>query len=159
MCKMCWASVVVLLLAVLGMGYKFILSGEVVATADGREAIVLEPAERDMVLSEMREFLVSIQAITEGIVNNDMPSVVTAARAMGTSAQRSVPGSLIRKLPLGFKTMGFDTHTQFEQLALDAEQLGDSEHALGQLAELMQNCTVCHTMYRFETPASLQETQ
>ncbi len=157
MCKLCWVSVVVLLLAVVGMGYKFILSGEVVAMADGREAIVLEPAERDMVLSEMREFLVSIQAITEGIANDDMASVVTAARAMGTSAQQGVPGSLVRKLPLGFKTMGFDTHIRFEQLALDAEQLGDSEYALGQLVELMQNCTACHAMYRFETAASLRE--
>ncbi len=159
MCKLCWASVVVLLLVVVGMGYKFILGGEVVATADGREAIVLEPAERNMVLSEMREFLVSIQSITEGIVNDDMASVVTAARAMGTSAQRGVPGSLVRKLPLGFKTMGFDTHSQFEQLALDAEQLGDGEYALAQLTELMQNCTACHAMYRFETAASLQEVQ
>jgi len=159
MCKLCWASVVVLLLAVVGMGYKFILSGEVVATADGREAIVLEPAERDMVLGEMREFLVSIQAITDGIVNDDMASVVAAARAMGTSAQRGVPGSLVRKLPLDFKTMGFDTHGRFEQLALDAEQLGDGEYALGQLAELMQNCTACHAMYRFETADSLQEAQ
>jgi len=151
--------VVVLLLAVVGMGYKFILSGEVVATADGREAIVLEPAERDMVLAEMRQFLESIQAISEGIVNDDMAAVVNAARPMGTAAQQGVPGSLVRKLPLGFKTMGFDTHTQFEQLALDAEQLGDGEYALGQLVELMQNCTACHAMYRFETAASLQEVQ
>ena len=156
MCKLCWVSVVVLFLAVAGMGYKFILSGEVVATADGREAIILEPAERNMVLGEMREFLVSVQTITEGIANDDMASVVKAARAMGTSAQQAVPGSLVRKLPLGFKKMGFDTHGKFEQLALDAEQLGDGEHALGQLAELMQNCTACHTMYRFETAASMQ---
>ena len=159
MCKLCWASVMILVLAVAGMGYKFILSGEVVATADGREAIVLEPAERDMVLAEMREFLVSIQAITEGIVNDDMASVVSAARPMGTAAQQGVPGSLVRKLPLGFKQMGFDTHGKFEQLALDAEQLGDGEYALGQLAELMQNCTACHSMYRFETATSLQGAQ
>ncbi len=159
MCKLCWTSVVVLLLAVVGMGYKFILSGEVVATADGREAIVLEPAERDMVLAEMRQFLVGIQGITEGIVNDDMAGVVVAARPLGTATQQGMPGSLVRKLPLGFKQLGFDTHVKFEQLALDAEQLGDGEYALGQLAELMQNCTKCHAMYRFETAASLQEAQ
>ncbi len=159
MCKLCWASVMILVLAVAGMGYKFILSGEVVATADGREAIVLEPAERDKVLAEMREFLVSIQGITEGIANDDMASVVSAARPMGTAAQQGVPDSLVRKLPLGFKQMGFDTHSKFEQLALDAEQLGDAEHALEQLVALMQNCTACHSMYRFETAATISQAQ
>lgn len=159
MCKLCWASVVVLAIAVLGMGYKFIVSGSVVATADGREAIVLEPAERDMVLAEMREFLVSIQAITAGIANDDMASVVSAARPMGAAATQGMPGSLVRKLPLDFKQMGSDTHARFEQLALDAEQMGDAEYALGQLVELMQNCTACHSMYRFETAASIQAAQ
>jgi len=159
MCRLCWASVVLLLLVVAGMGYKFIFSGEVTMTADGREAIVLAPAERDMVLEEMREFLVSVQAITEGIGNGDMAAVVEAARAVGASTQRAVPGSLVRKLPLEFKQMGFDTHSKFDQLALDAEQLGDAEYALGQLSELLQNCTACHAMYRFETAAAIQQGQ
>ena len=159
MCKLCWASVAVLLLVVVGMGYKFIFSGAVVATADGREAIVLEPAERDMVLGEMRAFLETVQAITEGIGNDDMASVVSAARPMGTAAQQGVPGSLVSKLPLEFKKLGFDTHGKFEQLALDAEQLGDREHTLNQLTELLQNCTACHVMYRFETAASMQQAQ
>ncbi len=156
MCKLCWVSVVILFLAVAGMGYKFILSGEVVATADGREAIVLKPAERDMVLGEMRAFLDAVQAITEGISNDDMSSVVKAARPMGVAARQGVPGSLIRKLPLDFKKLGFDTHGKFEQLALDAGQLGDADYTLGQLAELLQNCTACHAMYRFETAATVQ---
>ena len=159
MCKLCWASVLVLLLAVAGMGYKFILSGKVMPTPDGREAIVLAPAERDMVLGEMRAFLETVQTITEGISNDDMPSVAKAARAMGAAAQQDVPGSLVRKLPLNFKKLGFGTHRKFDQLALDAEQLGDAEHTLGQLAELLQNCTACHVMYRFETAATMQEVQ
>lgn len=159
MCKGCWVSVLVLLLLVTVMAYKFILSGEVVQTADGREAIVLEPAERRLVLGEMRAFLESVQAIAEGVSNDDMASVVKAAKAMGTAAQQGVPGALVRKLPLNFKQLGFETHGKFEQLALDAEQLGDKGHALNQLAELLQNCTACHAMYRFETAASMKETQ
>lgn len=159
MCKLCWASVAFLLLVVAGMGYKFILSGAVEATAEGREAIVLEPAERDMVLGEMRAFLEAVQAITEGIGNDDMAGVVSAARPMGTAAQQGVPGQLVRKLPLDFKKLGFDTHGKFEQMALDAEQLGDREHTLEQLTGLLQNCTACHAMYRFETAATLQQAQ
>ncbi|HID48188.1 MAG TPA: hypothetical protein EYP40_00985, partial [Chromatiales bacterium] len=39
---------------------------------------------------------------------------------------------------------------QFDQLALDAEQLGDPAHALAQLSTLMQNCVACHAVYRIE---------
>ncbi len=63
---------------------------------------------------------------------------------------QGVPGTLMGKLPLEFKKLGFDTHTRFDQLALDAEQLGDPGHSLTQLAELMQNCVACHAAYRFE---------
>ena len=158
MCKGCWISVLVLLLAIAGMAYKFVFSGSVVAASDGREAIVLTPAERDMVLAEMRTFLETVQAVTDGVVKDDMAAVAGAARRVGSAARQGMPGSLVGKLPLGFKQLGFDTHSRFEQLALDAEQLGDGEHTLGQLAELMQNCVACHATYRFTTDGVAQAT-
>jgi hypothetical protein len=54
------------------MAYKFILSGSAEQTDDGRIAIQLTPAERDLVLSEMRTFLDSVQQITQGVANNDL---------------------------------------------------------------------------------------
>ena len=41
MCKLCWASVVALLLVVSGMTYNFIVKGEVAEIADGRTEIKL----------------------------------------------------------------------------------------------------------------------
>ena len=61
-----------------------------------------------------------------------------------------MPGSLVGKLPLEFKKLGFDTHSKFTQLALDAEQLGDEQHALAQVSELMENCVACHAIYKIE---------
>ena len=52
------------------------------------------------------------------------------------------------KLPIEFKQLGFDTHTKFDQLAMDAEDLEDGNHALSQLATLMENCVGCHAAYR-----------
>ena len=49
--------IVVLLLVIAAMAYKFIVVGSVEAAADGRTAIVLEPAERAFVLREMRGFV------------------------------------------------------------------------------------------------------
>jgi hypothetical protein len=79
-----------------------------------------------------------------------MDSVVEAARRVGAAAQQTMPGSLVGKLPLEFKKLGFDTHRKFDQLALDAEQLGDLEYTLKQLAELMNNCVACHATYRID---------
>ena len=77
----------------------------------------LAPAERDLVLTEMRGFLAAVQSITEGVVNEDPAAVAAAARSAGAPAQHSVPAGLVGKLPLAFKRLGFDTHGRFDQLA------------------------------------------
>lgn len=150
MCKACWALVLVLSIAVAGMAYKFIIAGDIKLSSDGRQAIQLTDSERNLVLTEMRTFLSSAQAITQALTTENLDQVAKAARTVGAAAQQAVPGSLMGKLPLEFKKLGFDTHQKFDQLALDAEQLGDREYTLKQLAELMNNCVACHATYRFE---------
>jgi hypothetical protein len=144
---------VVLGLILITITYKYVIQGDVMESADGRTAILLERNERDFVLSEMRVFLQSVQQITGGIYENDMELVAEYARKSGRNAQMEVPGSLIGKLPSSFKKMGFDTHAKFDELALDAEQLGDRDHALSQMSRLLENCVACHAVYRFEVTA------
>ncbi len=149
-CKLCWLITGILILAIVAMGYKFMIAGSVAPASDGREALILEPAERDLVLTEMRMFLSSVQKITRALTEEDMETVVKAAREVGLAAQQAVPGSLMGKLPLAFKKLGFDTHKKFDELALDAEQLGDPNHALQQLSTLMNNCVACHSTYQIQ---------
>ncbi len=156
MCRVCWAITVVLMVIVGGMTWKFVFSGATVTASDGRQALLLEPAERDLVLGEMRAFLASVQAITQGLSEEDMTTVITAARQVGANAQQAVPGSLVGKLPLSFKQLGFDTHRKFDLLALDAEQMGDPSHTLEQLSGLMQNCVACHASYRIDVDMTLR---
>jgi len=66
------------------------------------------------------------------------------------AAQSAVPGTLIGKLPIEFKKLGFDTHLKFDQLALNAEDFGDNNQVLIQLSNLMQNCVACHAAYRID---------
>ncbi len=140
-----------LLLVVLGwVGYQMIFVGATQTAGDGRTALLLEPAERDLVLTEMRTFLQAVQAITMGLSDNDLAAVAVAAKQVGMSAAHGVPVSLMAKLPLGFKQLGHATHGAFDQLALDAESLGDPAHTLRQLAELQANCVGCHAAFRFE---------
>jgi len=146
--KVSGAIIAVLILIILGGTYKFMVQGSVSKTTDGRTTIHLAASERDLVLEEMRAFLVSVQQITKGISEDDMKRVAESARKSGKAAQGEVPLSLMGKLPVSFKKLGFDTHTKFDQLALDAESLGDGSHSLTQLAELLKNCIACHASHR-----------
>ena len=147
--KKCSGIIVLLLLVIAGGVYKFIFQGSVSGHTDGRIAVHLDAGERDLVLAEMRGFLESVQKISMGIAGNDMELVAEYARKSGMAATDGMPGTLVGKLPLGFKKLGPDTHKKFDQLALDAEEFGDAEHALSQLSVLLQNCVACHEAYRF----------
>ncbi len=68
--------------------------------------------------------LESVQAILQGVQQQDMTQVVEAARRVGAAAQQGMPGTLMGKLPLEFKQLGLDTHRRFDQLAMNAEDLG-----------------------------------
>ena len=148
--KNCTVIIVFLLLVIVGGIYKFIFQGSVSESTDGRVAIHLDAGETDLVLMEMRMFLEAVQQIVKGANENDMKLVAEAARRVGKAAQEAVPGTLMGKLPIEFKKLGFDTHTKFDQLAMDAEDMGDSRHALEQLSTLMQNCVACHAGYRLD---------
>ena len=157
MCKFCWSIVVVLVLVLTGVAYKFIIQGDVVERVDDRTAIQLDKNERDLVLSEMRIFLQSVQQITSGVTKDDMALVNSAALRSGRNAAVAVPASLVGKLPLAFKKLGSDTHAKFDELALDAEQLGDGDHALLQLSVLLENCVSCHAAFKFEIETSTSD--
>jgi len=150
MCKLCSVLLLAALLVIGAMAYKFIISGETLIAEDGRQSLMLEAGERNLVLTEMRMFLDAVQKIIHAANEDDAESVAMAARSVGRAAQNEVPGSLMKKLPLEFKKLGFDTHTKFDQLAIDAEQFGDVTVSLKQLSELMQNCVACHEAYRVD---------
>jgi len=151
MSKKFFGIVVLLFLIIAGGIYKFTFQGNVSVNVDGRTAIYLNYEERDLVLAEMRAFLISVQQITKGVSENNMKLVEDSARKVGRAAQGEAPDSLMVKLPVQFKQLGFDTHTKFDQLAMDAEDLGDSNHALSQLSILMKNCVSCHAAYRIDS--------
>jgi hypothetical protein len=123
------------------------------AMTDTRQPIALEAGERAIVLTEMRAFLTGVQAITAGISGGDMKAVAAASRALGRAATHEVPPSLMQKLPQDFRRQGSAVHADFDQIALDAEQLGDGSHSLKQLSETLAKCVACHATYQL-TPAA-----
>ena len=127
MCKLCWTLVAVLTIGISAMGYKFIIAGSTEPGTSGRTAIIMDAGEREFVLAEMRAFLISVQEITEGLSDGDMKAVASAAKTSGRAAVHGAPGTLMGKLPIGFKKLGMDTHQKFDQLAREASEIGDKD--------------------------------
>ncbi len=118
------------------------------ANPDQRPHILLLPEERDLVLQEMRSFLYVIQTIADALARDDMKAVADAARTMGSGAANEIPPHVVAKLPNEFKQLAGVVHTSFDTMALDAESLGDTKHALSQLNGMLKTCNACHAMYQ-----------
>lgn len=147
-CVRCWVLLGCVVLLAAGSAYKLLMGGHTQTGIDGRAEIALTASDRDIVLAEMRAILGAVQGVTQGLAQQDLKIVAQQARSVGLSAMGLVPPSLMQALPLEFKTLGRSLHAEFDQIALDAEQLGDREHTLQQLGEVMNKCVACHATYR-----------
>lgn len=148
-CRLCWSVTALLVLIVAGVAGTLFVRGTTTQGEDGRTAILLTAAERDHVLAEMRGLLEAVESITYGISQNDLPAVATAASAVGMGAAGNEPITLIAKLPLEFKSLGMATHQAFDDLAIEATDMGDNMVVLERLGGILGNCTSCHAGYRF----------
>lgn len=150
-CKLCWSVTAAVLFLVAGIAVTFFVRGNTTESDDGRTAVLLNNAERTHVLGEMRGLLEAVEAITSAIAKDDMVAVSAAATAVGMGATGNEPITLIARLPLEFKTLGMGTHQAFDDLALEARDMGDRMVVLEQLSDILGNCTSCHAGYRFDT--------
>ncbi len=145
--RVLWSIIGALLIALSAIGYKFI-QGNVTPSEDERIAVVLSKDERNLILKEMRNFLVSTQGVSAAITDNDMKLAAKLATEAGMNAEQNTPGALLSKIPLPMKKLGFDTRKRFDQIATDAIQIKDPAHSRRQLDMLMQNCIACHASFK-----------
>lgn len=149
--KFLWTLILVLLLALGGLIYKF-FTGSVAPSEDGRTAVILEKAERDLVLGEMRQFLVSVQAVSQAITAGDRETIVTEAHKAGMAAEADTPSVLLAKIPLAMKQLGFGTRGKFDEISEAARSGEDMKSLRQQLDALMGNCIACHAAFRLPEP-------
>jgi len=149
--KVLWA-IIIILLTLSGVLINKFISGSVAKSDDGRTSVLLNKDERDLVLSEMRAFVVSLQGVSQAITENDMEKVAELAHKAGMAAEANTPGSLLQKIPLGMKKLGFGTRDKFDEIAETANTSKDTAKARNQLDALMNNCIACHMTYRLPEP-------
>ena len=133
--------------------YLFV-AGNTVPSPDGRQAIVLNADERNLILAEMRTMLGSVQGVVDGIASKDMKRVAQAARQSGSAVAAQVPAGLMGKLPLGFKQLGHTAHQGFDEIVVGAESGEPGDLMLARLGERLKNCVACHATYRLEAAAA-----
>jgi len=151
--KVLWI-IIILLLALSGfLVKKFIIGGSnVIASTDGRSAVIMTKDERDLILAEMRDFLISIQGVSQAITEKDMDKVASLAHKAGMAAEDGTPPALLQKIPLAMKKLGFDTRGKFDEISESAKTSKDPVLARKQLDALMLNCIACHAIYRLPEP-------
>src|SRR5512142_3221754 len=124
----------------------FFVRGNTTAGTDGRTAVVLAPAERNLVLGEMRGLLQASQQVVQG----DMKLVANSARAAGMASAADVNPALMAKLPVEFKSLGMSVHHDMDDLAQAAESGKSPSELLGMLSSTMTKCVGCHLAWQLK---------
>jgi hypothetical protein len=136
-------------------GGWFFVRGWTVPGTDGRVQVVLAPAERDLILGEMRMLLKAVHGVVTGLAGQDQAAdrtqIERAARSAGMHMAADVNPALMAKLPLPFKQMGMSIHNDMDALADAVIQKETPQQILQRLSSMTARCTTCHDLYRFST--------
>ena len=82
--------ILILLAVIAGLLYKFIFAGDTHPAPDGRSAIVLSPTERAQALAMMRDDVLAVQQIVQGLANGDMRQIEAGALPVGSRAMNRI---------------------------------------------------------------------
>ena len=126
----------------------FFIRGNTAAGTDGRTAVILQPAERDFVLLEMRGLLAATQQITEGASQGDVPRIIKAARSAGMAGTAEVNPALMTKLPIEFKKLGMSLHADMDEIAKAGEAGKPVPELLKMTADALAKCVGCHSAWQ-----------
>lgn len=127
----------------------FFYNGQVIHSPNsGRAVVLLNPAEREYVLTEMRGMLSSVQKIILGIAHDDRVAIAKAASAAGMAVATDDNPSLLAKLPMGLKTLGFSAHKDMDALAAAASNGAPYSEILNMLGSSMAKCVACHEAWQ-----------
>lgn len=131
-----------------------VLSNSVFADEDSRRVVNLSETNRHLVLTEMRALLSGTQSILQALANNDMKAVAQAAKPLGMGMAHNAENHLHDALPKEFMMLGKTVHVAFDEIARDAQEIGETKHTLKQLNQMMGQCTACHATYQIRPIAA-----
>jgi cytochrome c556 len=128
----------------------FFVRGSTTSGTDNRTAIVLQAGERDLILSEMRGLLASVQGIVQGATQENPQQIAQAARAAGMASAADVNPALMARLPLPFKSLGMSVHEDMDALAAAAEAGQPVPELMKMLSATLGKCVSCHANWQLQ---------
>ena len=139
-------------LTTLALAYILAFVGtDIVENPDDVRKTVKYPKDlRDLVMSEMRDYLEVINEIQQGVAENNPDKIIKAAHRQGQASIDDTPARLLKLSPIPCKTMGFKGHDLFQAIEDSARANYKPITVNKQLAELTNNCVVCHRTYKVE---------
>ncbi len=143
-------AVLLLWLATIAAFVWFFVRGNVSPGTEHRMAVTLAPAEREMVLAEMRGLLAGVHDILDGINRNDMRQVASAAHRVGMASAADVNPALMTKLPLPFKQLGMSVHHGMDDLADAAQNGRPAAEVQVMLTDTLEKCVACHSTWQLK---------
>jgi hypothetical protein len=127
---LCWITLG-LWIVTIGVAGWFFVQGWTMQGTDGRTQIMLAPAERDLILGEMRLLLKAVHGVVTGLAGQDQE----AGRTQMEQAARSAGMHMADK--------------DMDVLADAIANKETSQQILQRLSSMTARCTACHDMYRF----------
>lgn len=144
-------TAILLWLATIAVFAWFFVRGNTAAGTDNRTAVMLAPAERGLILSEMRGLLAGVHGILDALNHNDMKQAASAARAVGMGSAADVNPALMAKLPLPFKQLGMSVHHEMDDLAKAAESGKPAAELQNMLTGTLAKCVACHSAWQLQS--------
>ncbi|MCW7505343.1 hypothetical protein [Leptospira paudalimensis] len=145
-------AILLWLFTMITLGYFFYF-GNTTKSLDTRTAIRLTPAERQLVLTEMRALLEALNGMLSGLGEKDYEKAAKSADAVGMGLVASLEHqekTILLKLPVSFKKLGFGTHEKFDEIASKIRKKEEIHTLLKEMDELTKNCVACHAGYKIE---------
>lgn len=147
--NVCRVAIALWVVTLILIGWVFV-KGWTAKGSDGRTEILLAAAERDQILSEVRQLLKAVDGVLRelGEPKPDLKQMEAAAREVGMHMAADVEPAIMAKLPLPFKQVGMSIHKDMDALADAITQHETPQQLLKRLSSMTARCTACHDMYR-----------
>lgn len=114
---------------------------------DNRVTLLVDSAERNQVLYDMRELLHGMFFIQNALARDDLKAIPEVALPMGRVMQ-GMPQAALMRMPDEYKFLGAGLQAAYTNVA-EAAKAGDHRKVDQHLAEAMSYCSGCHDTFRF----------
>jgi ribosomal protein L12E/L44/L45/RPP1/RPP2 len=148
-----WKTIAIIALllwvATIAAGAFVFTRGVTSVAEDGRIELGFTKPEKEFALTEMRGLLETVRDIVVALDESDIKAVADAVEGKGVAEMmKNTPKSILAKIPLEFRQLGFAMHTAFEDIGKAAKAGADKNKITSMLGEQLGRCVACHASYK-----------